>query len=160
MYVLEWRIVSVLTRGLFCCLFPELRSNEGNKYQNNTRGDQWATRWQSALATDAWGHWPIPVIQPQVRTLQITLWLFNPLINNNGQPVQLESNLMTLKFSWLVEYMSQKSVSWVAIEPSCRERAPVPRPGRLLLTCSHQKLYNMRFCIWASMVSEWTQGVW
>ena len=34
---LEWRIVSVLTRGLFWCLFPELRSNEGNKYQNNTQ---------------------------------------------------------------------------------------------------------------------------
>ena len=28
---------SALTRGLFWCLFPELRSNEGNKYQNNTR---------------------------------------------------------------------------------------------------------------------------
>ena len=26
-----------LTRGLFWCLFPELRSNEGNKYQNNAR---------------------------------------------------------------------------------------------------------------------------
>ena len=37
MYVLEWRTVSALTRGLFWCLFPELRSNEGNKYQNNTR---------------------------------------------------------------------------------------------------------------------------
>ena len=37
MYVLDWRTVSVLTRGLFWCLFPELRSNEGNKYQNNTR---------------------------------------------------------------------------------------------------------------------------
>ena len=34
MYVLEWRIVSVLTRGLFWCLFPELQSNEGNKYHN------------------------------------------------------------------------------------------------------------------------------
>ena len=37
MYVLEWRTASVLTRGLFWCLFPELRSNEGNKHQNNTR---------------------------------------------------------------------------------------------------------------------------
>ena len=37
MYVLTWRTVSVLRRGLFWCLFPELRSNEGNKYQNNTR---------------------------------------------------------------------------------------------------------------------------
>ena len=37
MYVLEWRTVSVLTRGLFWCLFPELWSNEGNKHQNNTR---------------------------------------------------------------------------------------------------------------------------
>ena len=36
MYVLEWRIVSAPTIGLFWCLFPELRSNEGNKYQNNT----------------------------------------------------------------------------------------------------------------------------
>ena len=37
MYVLEWRTVSALTRGLFWCLFPNLRSNERNKYQNNTR---------------------------------------------------------------------------------------------------------------------------
>ena len=37
MYVLEWRIVSALTRVLFWCLFPELPSNEGNKHQNNTR---------------------------------------------------------------------------------------------------------------------------
>ena len=37
MYVLEWRIVSALTRGLVWCLFPELRSNEGYKHQNNTR---------------------------------------------------------------------------------------------------------------------------
>ena len=36
MYLLEWQTVSVLTRGLFWCLFPELRSNEGNKDQNNT----------------------------------------------------------------------------------------------------------------------------
>ena len=27
----------MLTGGLFLCLFPELRSNEGNKYKNNTR---------------------------------------------------------------------------------------------------------------------------
>ena len=27
---------AVLTRGLFWCLFPELRSNKGNKHQNNT----------------------------------------------------------------------------------------------------------------------------
>ena len=37
MYALEWRTVSALTRGLFWCLFPELRSNKGNKHQNNTR---------------------------------------------------------------------------------------------------------------------------
>ena len=37
MYVLEWRTGSALTRGLVWCLFPELRSNEGNKHQNNTR---------------------------------------------------------------------------------------------------------------------------
>ena len=37
MYVVEWRIVSALTRGLFWCLFPELRSNEGNRYQNYPR---------------------------------------------------------------------------------------------------------------------------
>ena len=36
MYVPEWLTVSTLTRGLFLCLFPELRSNEGNKHQNNT----------------------------------------------------------------------------------------------------------------------------
>ena len=34
--VLEWRTVSAFTRGIFCCLFPELRSNEGNEHQNNT----------------------------------------------------------------------------------------------------------------------------
>ena len=37
MYVLQWRTVSVLTRGLFWCLFPELRSTQGNKNQNNPR---------------------------------------------------------------------------------------------------------------------------
>ena len=37
MYVLEWRIVSALTRGLFWCLFPKLGSNEGSKCQNNAR---------------------------------------------------------------------------------------------------------------------------
>ena len=37
MYVLEWQTVSVLTKGLFWCLFPELWSNEVNKYQNNTQ---------------------------------------------------------------------------------------------------------------------------
>ena len=36
MYVLEWRTVSALMRVSFWCLFPELRSNEGNKHQNNT----------------------------------------------------------------------------------------------------------------------------
>ena len=29
--------VSALTRRLFWCLFPELRSNKGNKHQNNTQ---------------------------------------------------------------------------------------------------------------------------
>ena len=37
MYALECRTVSALTRGSFWCLFPELRRNEGNKHQNNTR---------------------------------------------------------------------------------------------------------------------------
>ena len=36
MYVLAWRTVYALTRGLFCCLFPGLRSNEGHKHQHNT----------------------------------------------------------------------------------------------------------------------------
>ena len=35
-YVLDWRTVSALMRGLFGYLFPELRSNGGNKHQNNT----------------------------------------------------------------------------------------------------------------------------
>ena len=37
MYVLSWRTISELTRGLFLCLFPELRSNEGNKRKSNPR---------------------------------------------------------------------------------------------------------------------------
>ena len=37
LYVLEWRTAYALARGLFWCLFPELRSSEGNKHQNNTR---------------------------------------------------------------------------------------------------------------------------
>ena len=37
MYVLAWRTACALTRVLFWCLFPEFRSNEGNKHQNNTR---------------------------------------------------------------------------------------------------------------------------
>ena len=48
MYVLEWRIVSALTRGLFWCLFPELRSNEGNKYQDNTRVSTKTVRHESS----------------------------------------------------------------------------------------------------------------
>ena len=36
MYVFKWRTVSVLTRGLFWCLFPELLRTSGNKHQNNT----------------------------------------------------------------------------------------------------------------------------
>ena len=48
MYVLEWRTVSAHTRGLFWCLFPELRSNEGNKYQNNTRVSAETVRHESA----------------------------------------------------------------------------------------------------------------
>ena len=35
MDVLVWPTVYVLTRVLFWCLFPELRSNEENKHQNN-----------------------------------------------------------------------------------------------------------------------------
>ena len=34
MYVLSGRIVSALIRVLFCCLFPLLLRNSGNKYQN------------------------------------------------------------------------------------------------------------------------------
>ena len=48
MYALEWRIVSALTRGLFWCLLPELRSNEGNKYQNNTRVSAETVRHENA----------------------------------------------------------------------------------------------------------------
>ena len=47
MYVLAWQTVYALTRGLFWCLFPELRSNEGNKYQNNTRVSTWTVRHKS-----------------------------------------------------------------------------------------------------------------
>ena len=47
MYVLEWRIVSALTRGVFWCLFPDLWSNEGNKYQNYTRGSAETVRRES-----------------------------------------------------------------------------------------------------------------
>ena len=41
MYVLAWRTVYVLTRVLFWCLSPGLRSNQGNKHQNNTRVSAW-----------------------------------------------------------------------------------------------------------------------
>ena len=37
MYVIEWRTVSALARGLFLCSFPDLRTNVGNKHQNDTR---------------------------------------------------------------------------------------------------------------------------
>ena len=37
MHALEWRTVSALARGLFWCLFPELRSSERSKQQNSTR---------------------------------------------------------------------------------------------------------------------------
>ena len=41
MYGLKWQIVYAPMRGLFWCLFPELQSNEGNKYQNNP----WVSTW-------------------------------------------------------------------------------------------------------------------
>ena len=44
MYILAWRTVDALTRGLYCCLFPELRSNEENKHKNNTRVSAWTVR--------------------------------------------------------------------------------------------------------------------
>ena len=37
MYVLEWLIVLALPGVIFWFLFPELRSNDGDEYQNNTR---------------------------------------------------------------------------------------------------------------------------
>ena len=36
-YEFESWAIYVLTRGLFWCLFPELRSNTGNKQQNNLK---------------------------------------------------------------------------------------------------------------------------
>ena len=46
MYGLAWRTVLALTRGLFWCLFPELRSNKRNRHQNNTpvSPEQFVTR--------------------------------------------------------------------------------------------------------------------
>ena len=40
-YVLLWRPVNVLTRMLFCCLFPSLLCNSGNIHQNNTLVSAW-----------------------------------------------------------------------------------------------------------------------
>ena len=37
MHVLKWRTISAPTRVLCWRLFPQLRSNEANKHQNNTR---------------------------------------------------------------------------------------------------------------------------
>ena len=37
MYILAVRTVYELSRGLFWCLFPELRSNDGNKHENNNQ---------------------------------------------------------------------------------------------------------------------------
>ena len=47
MYVLKWQTVSALTRGLFLCLFPELRTNKGNKLKNNTQVGAEAVRHES-----------------------------------------------------------------------------------------------------------------
>ena len=47
MYVLSWRTVSALTRVLFWYLFPELRSNSGNKHQNIPLGSAEAVRHSS-----------------------------------------------------------------------------------------------------------------
>ena len=35
MYLLSWLTLSALTRVLFLCVYPELRSNEGNKHKRN-----------------------------------------------------------------------------------------------------------------------------
>ena len=47
MYIPAWRTVYALTRVLFWCLFPELRSNEGNKQQINTRVSAYTVRHKS-----------------------------------------------------------------------------------------------------------------
>ena len=47
MCVLAWRNVYALTRGLFWCLFPELRSNQRNIHQNNTRVSGYTVRHKS-----------------------------------------------------------------------------------------------------------------
>ena len=48
MNVLEWRTVYALIRGLFWCSFSELRSNLGNKHQNNTWVNAWTVRYETA----------------------------------------------------------------------------------------------------------------
>ena len=48
MYLFEWWTVSVLTRELFLYLFPELRSNQGNKHKNNTRVSAETVRHESS----------------------------------------------------------------------------------------------------------------
>ena len=45
--LLEWRTDSALTRMLFWCLFPSLRSNEGNKHQHNARASTETIRHES-----------------------------------------------------------------------------------------------------------------
>ena len=47
LYVLEWRTVYALTKGLYWCLFPELRNNEVNIKQNNTQMSAWTVRHES-----------------------------------------------------------------------------------------------------------------
>ena len=47
MYALEWRTVTALTRGLFWCLFPDLRINEGNKHQNDIQASAETARHES-----------------------------------------------------------------------------------------------------------------
>ena len=61
MHVLNWRIVSALTRGLFWCLFPELWSNKGNKHtKKNFLVWQHFVRtmsWHFSITDFVWGEW-------------------------------------------------------------------------------------------------------
>ena len=83
-YVLSWRTISVLTRVLFCYLFPPLLRNSGNKHQNNPLVSAQTVRHSSTYIifyisywTPLWRH--STVFTPSTHWGRVTYEWFNKL---------------------------------------------------------------------------------
>ena len=72
MYVVGWRTALVLTRD-FLCLFPELRNNEGNKHQHDTRGSAETVRHEGTYIF--WRHNRLPMTSQRPDNCDAITWI-------------------------------------------------------------------------------------